>query len=277
MKPRSIVSVFSLLLLPALAAQAFDWEWSKTPMRATRTGVTIASADNVSEAIGSVSGSVYYAPSGAKFKKGITPAVAALMLDAQPVMAPVKKVVGYSTKEMRRHKPECELSDMIVDCLMAKTAEVTGKKVDVGVTNFGGIRVDMPQGDVILDDIMSMLPFTNYLCYLEVKGRDLRYLFEKMAASQVQVIGGARLVVKDRKLVSVTVGGKPLNDNAVYGVATIDFLLDGGDNVSVSRNALSLTKTDVLIRDALMEYLDGLREAGKPIEYKTDGRVEIQK
>lgn len=258
-------------------AQGIDFEWSKTQMWGTRTGVTIPSADNVSEAIGYIKDGVYYSPNGRKFKGGATAAVARLMLDAQPAMAPVKQVIGYAPREMRRHRPECELSDMIVDRLMVKTAEVTGKKVDVGITNFGGIRVDMPQGDVALDDILSMLPFVNYLCYLEVKGKDLRYLFEQMAKTSVQVIGGARIVVRDRKLVSATIGGKPINDNAVYGVATIDFLLDGGDNISVSRNALSLTKTDVLIRDALMDYLLELKEEGKPIEYKTDGRVEVLK
>ena len=274
---RHLFPALLALTLLGTSARAFDFEWTKHHMRATRTGVSIASADNVPEAMGEVRDGIYYAPNGQKFKGGVTPAIASLMLDAQSVMAPVKKVVGFAPEEMRRHKPECALSDMIVDCMMAKTEQVTGRRVDVGITNFGGIRVDMPQGDVILDDIMSMLPFTNYLCYLEVKGRDLRHLFESMAKSTVQVIGGARIVVKDHRLVSATIGGKPLNDNAVYGVATIDFLLDGGDNISVSRGALSLVKTDVLIRDALMEYLDALREAGQPITYKTDGRVEIRK
>ena len=272
---------FCLLLCAAVftaqAAAGFDFEWKKFHMDASRTGVSVTSVDNVPEALGTVEKGVYTAPNGRKFKGGVTPEVARLLIEVQPAMAEVKTVVGYSTSEMRRHRPESELSNMIVDCMMARAEKELGRKVDVGITNFGGIRVDMPQGDVLLDDVMSMLPFKNYLCYLEVKGKDLRYMFKKMAQGKVEVIGGARLVMKNHQLVSATIGGRPIDDNKVYGVATIDFLLDGGDNVSVARNALSLTKTDVLIFDALMGYLQELKAEGKPIEYKTDGRVVIQK
>jgi len=274
---KRLILILAAVSLSAAMAGAFDFEWKKTPMDASRTGVTIPSVENVPQALGRVENGVYYAPNGRKYKGGVTAEVARLLIEAQPAMAEVKTVVGYSTAEMRKHRPESELSNMIVDCLMAGTEKATGRKVDVGITNFGGIRVDMPQGDVLLDDMMSMLPFKNYLCYLEVKGKDLRHLFKKMAEGKVEVIGGARLVMKNHKLVSATIGGKPIDDNKVYGVATIDFLLDGGDNVSVSRNALSLTKTDVLIYDAVMDYLQALKATGRPIEYKTDGRVQIQK
>jgi 2',3'-cyclic-nucleotide 2'-phosphodiesterase (5'-nucleotidase family) len=44
---------------------------------------------------------------------------------------------------------------------MAKVERLAGKKVHVGVGNFGGIRIDMPKGDIILDDMLSMFPFKN--------------------------------------------------------------------------------------------------------------------
>lgn len=264
------------LLLAGIALQnadAFSFKWKKVPMDGSRTGVEAPNADNVTEAMGSLEGKVYVAPNGTRFRKGSTPKVARLMIDAQPSMAIVKEKVGFAPKAMKKKRPESELSNMIVDVLMSATEAAVGKHVDIGITNFGGIRVDMPQGEVLEDDILSMLPFANYLCYLEIKGSDIRYLFERFAESGVQVVGGVKCAIRDHKLESLLIGGEPLDDERVYGVATIDFLLDGGDDVSIARNALSLERTDIKIYDAFDAYLRGLAAEGKPIEYHTDGRV----
>lgn len=273
MKKLIVAALLACLMLQG--ADAFSFKWKKVPMDGSRTGVTIANTDNVPEAMGTFEGKTYVAPNGARFKKGSTSKVARLMIDAQPTMAVVKERVGFAPEEMIKKRPESELSNMIVDVLMAATAEATGKKVDIGVTNFGGIRVDMPQGEVIEDDVMSMLPFKNYLCYLELKGSDVRYLFEQFAQNRVEVVGGVKCVIKDHSLESLLIGGEPLDDNKVYGVATIDFLLDGGDDVVMSRNAMNFIQTDIKIYDAFDAYLKKLTAEGKPIQYQKDGRVVI--
>ena len=221
-----------MLLLAAaclsLTAAAQSYDWKKIPADASRTGVSIPGTDNITEALGYMKNGVYVAPSGRRYR-GTVANVAQILMEAQQEMAPVKAFVGRTDHEMLRDKPECELSNMIVDCLMARTEEATGKHVDVGLCNFGGIRVDFPEGDILMDDVMSMLPFKNHLCYVELKGKDLRALYEQLARDGMQVVGGVKLVVKDHKLVSATVGDKPLDDKKVYGLATIDFLLTGGD------------------------------------------------
>lgn len=262
------------LSLGVAGAQNFEYGWKKIPIDGSRTGVTAPQADNVSEATGHFEGRTYIAPSGRKFRKGsATAAAARLILDAQPAMADVKTVLGWSTEEMNRKRPESTLSDWLVDELMRATADATGKHIDIGITNFGGIRVDMPQGVVIKDDLMSMFPFKNYLCYVALKGSDVRYMFEKLAEYRMEAVGGVKVTVKDHKLLDLEVGGEPLDDDRIYGVATIDFLLNGGDDIFVSRNARELIQTEITIYDAMEAYVARLKEEGKPIEYKTDGRV----
>ena len=136
--------------------------------------------------------------------------------------------------------------------------------------------MDMPGGDILLDDILSMFPFSNTIVYVALKGRDLRALLEQMAATRVQVLGGVRIVVSDGRLVSATIGGEPLDDDRVYGVATISFLLDGGDNLHVGRNALEIINyDDINIIDIMLEYIHAETAAGREISYSTDGRVKI--
>lgn len=271
----ALAMVFLSLPFSALDAGDFRVKWKRTEMDGSRTGVVLSGADNVEASMGKVNGRKYYAPDGGVYRNGAVPKVAKVMIDVQKDMAEVKQVVAFSPEKMVSHAPESALSDWFVDILMDKCAEITGKKVDVGFANFGGIRVDMPEGDVLLDDMMSMFPFRNRLCYLELKGSDIRVILEQMAGTGWQVVGGVRCIARDGRLVSAEIGGKPLDDDAVYGVTTVDFLLNGGDGFFIAKNALSCKILDKYVIDVVLPYVKSLTAAGKPVEYETDGRVKI--
>lgn len=273
---KHFLSVLVLGLVCCLAsAQKFSWE--RAVMDGSRTGVVASTADNVAEALGRMDGeSSYCAPNGRVFRGGVTPKVASLLLAAQEQMAPVKQVIAHSTREMIRRGPECELSNWFVDALMAAAERLSGKKVSLGIVNFGGIRVDMPEGDVLLDDIMSMFPFKNNICYLELSGKDILALLQQLASSGWQPVGGARCRVRDGRLVSAEIDGRPVEEDRYYGVATISFLLDGGDGIAVAKNSRNLRIFDEYILDVMLPYVRSLTAAGKPIEYSTDGRIVFE-
>ena len=266
------------MALWSVGAVGQEYEWRHVEMDGSRTGTASPSKDNVAEAVGTIKGCKYIAPNGKAFKKRSTVGrTAKIVLDAQPAMARVKDVIGYSTEAMVVEYPESALSNWFIDIIMARTEELMGKKVDVGIGNFGGIRIDMPQGDIILDDMLSMFPFKNQIVYVEHKGKEIRKVLEEMAAGRFQVLGGVRVVAEDGKLVSAEIGGEPIDDEKVYGLATISFLLSGGDGLSLADNALSVTvfeNEDII--DAVLAYVNAQTAAGKPIEYKKDGRVTVK-
>lgn len=272
-------SLYLICILMLLGASVFgqEYRWETVDMDGSRSGCVSPSKDNVTEAVGRFEGKRYIAPDGRVYKKNSSVArTARAVIDAQPKMARVKDVIAYSTEAMEAHRPESALSNWFIDLLMNKTAQYSGRQVDVGITNFRGIRIDMPQGDVILDDMLSMFPFSNQLVYLEIKGSDLRNIFERMAAGRFEALGGVRIVVQNDKVVSVEVGGEPLDDDKVYGMATISFLLNGGDGLALQENALSVKVfEDIDIIDAVLEHVREETAAGRPIEYSKDGRVTI--
>lgn len=272
---KKIAYLFLALLLLAGCKTGMTWE--KVRIDGHRTGVSAPNADNVAEAIGTVDSlGVYTAPNGNVFTDGVTPKVASLLLAAQPSMAEVKEVIATSVRQMSAERPESGLSNFVVDFVRMETEKLVKRRVDVAVTNFGGIRVDMPEGDVTLDDIRSMFPFVNKLCYVELKGEDLLYLFKDMANGKLQCVSGVKMVIDGNELESLEVGGKPVDPNKSYGVATIDFLLDGGDNIYVARNARKLIQTDAIIGPRMEAYIRQLTAEGKAIEYSTDGRVVVK-
>ena len=275
---KKLLFIFIAALLSLHVAFGQEYEWRVVPMDASRTGCTTPSADNVETAIGYFKGGKYVAPDGKVYgRNSIVAKTARAVLDAQPKMARVKEVIAYSTSAMEAHYPESALSNWFIDLLMEQTEKLSGKKVDMGITNFGGIRIDMPEGPVILDDMLSMFPFKNHLVYVEHKGSQIRKILEKMAAGRIEVLGGARIVVEDGKLVSAEIGGKPIDDNKIYGLVTISFLLSGGDGLSLAENAVSVTEyKDVMIIDAVLEHVRAETAAGRPISGQEDGRVVIK-
>lgn len=264
-----------LALGVAASASAQKLEWSTVPMDGSRTGVTAPNADNVKEALGTVKGSRYIAPNGRIYRKGSARKVAKLMIDSQEDMAFVKEVVGFAPQAMVKRKPECELSNWSADILKAAVEKEFGRPVDIALTNFGGIRVDMPQGDVLLDDILSMFPFNNYLTYVAIHGRDVRRLFEIIAGKGMEAVSGVEVTIQGRKLVDLKVGGQPVDDDKIYGLATIDYLLNGGDDIFAKNNAEEVLISDKIVYDGIIEHVREIKAQGKFIEAKVDGRVKV--
>ncbi len=274
---RGLFALLLVLLSAGAFAQNVSVSWKTDRIDGARTGDVAPTSDNVEEAMGAVRGRTYTAPNGRKFRGGATARTAKVMLAAQPAMSEVKQPIGRSTRLMARDGIECALYDWFVDVMMKATEDSTGRKVDIGFTNRGGVRTDMPEGVILYDDIMSMFPFKNYLVYLSLYGRDVRVILEQMASTKVQIIGGVRITVKDGKLVSATVDGEPLDDDRLYGVATINFLLDGGDGYFIGKNAVERIDCNGYIYDVMIPYVKSLTAAGKPVEYQTDGRIRILK
>ena len=270
---KRFIILLTASLLAFVPAGAFGFRWKQIPVDASRTGVTCPSADNVTEAMGRMEGRKYVAPNGRVFKgRSATAKVAKLMLDAQPGMASVKEVIGYCPEGIERGGTENLLGDWAIDCLMAEAEKEFGRKIDIGVLNHGGIRIDMPQGDVLMDDLMSMFPFKNYLCLVTMKGSEVRALFDRMAR-RVQVVGGVKVTVKDGQVLELLVGGEPVDDDRVYSVATIDFLLTGGDGIFSGRQFEETISTELMVFDVLLAQVRALAEAGQPIAKERDGRV----
>ena len=123
-------------------------------------------------------------------------------------------------------------------------------EADVAVMNGGGIRGDkvIPPGPLLRRDVYTLVPFSNAVVKVEVTGAALRQMLEHgLAQADNQgggflQISGAQVSYDNRRpagqrIVALDVGGKPVDPNARYSVATIDFVANGGDGQPAFRNA----------------------------------------
>ena len=182
--------------------------------------------------------------------------------------------LGVSRTAMSAGRPESLLGNWAAD-VMVETSTATGlERADLGVVNVGGLRNNMPEGNVRRGDVMLISPFQNNVVVTEMKGSDLQQLMCDIAAVHGEAVSSSvRLVItKDGKLVSATIGGQPIDPMRTYRLATIDYLLDGNDKLYSMKRHGKVYPMNMLSRDAMSEYIIKT----KVIDSKLEGRIVVQ-
>ena len=182
--------------------------------------------------------------------------------------------LGVSRTAMSAGRPESLLGNWAAD-VMVETSTATGlERADLGVVNVGGLRNNMPEGNVRRGDIMLISPFQNNVVVTEMKGSDLQQLMCDIAAVHGEAVSSSvRLVItKDGKLVSATIGGQSIDPKRTYRLATIDYLLDGNDKLYSMKRHGKVYPMNILSRDAMSEYIIKT----KVIDSKLEGRIVVQ-
>ena len=187
-------------------------------------------------------------------------------------------VIGQAAVSMDRFRPESPLSNLIADVLRQSAAGVLGRPADVAIMNIGGIRNVLSQGNVTCGDVFEILPFENSLCVLTLKGSVLKQVFANMASRGGEGLSGAQLRISaDGKLLDARVGGKPMQDEALYTVSTIDFLAEGNDGLTALRQAQQRQcPPNAVLRDVFMDYVKRETAAGRPLTARIEGRIIVE-
>lgn len=187
------------------------------------------------------------------------------------------RVLGYAPQAIRKGSPESPLGNLSADGLVWMAKELFGVEADVATYNSGGIRAEISKGDVTVGDVYAVYPFDNKLSILTLKGSDLLTFFDGVAsAGGAPINKGVRMVISDKKVKSVTVGGKAVDKNKTYTLATIDYVVNAKDYGL--DNAISRRDHDEMIRDCMVEYIEYLaaQNSRGEITASTDGRIKIE-
>lgn len=193
------------------------------------------------------------------------------------LLAPLQEIIGYSEEEYSKEYPESGLSNFAADVIRESAEKYVGETVHVAITNFGGIRTDLPKGAVRVYDIYSIFPFNNYIVVLDVKGAELRKAFERMVAEgAIPAVSGVRIEAYGAVMTSCLVAGQPIDDSNTYRLATSDFILNGGDSLIFKDMVERVITTGVVMRDMYVNYIKEMTAAGRKIDLRTDGRVMLK-
>lgn len=150
---------------------------------------------------------------------------------------------------------------------LATDAMVKEVDADIAFQNPGGLRIDLPQGEVNVGHIYELLPFGNTIVTGEMTGEQIVSILEQSFTFDKGMIQHSGLKVeydvdqpKYERVVSVSLpDGTPLKMDQTYTVATNNFLAEGGDGFATF-SEVEFTESYIKVRDALIDYLRQLEE-----------------
>ena len=191
-------------------------------------------------------------------------------------------VLGYAPETMDRDKPQGVLGNFTADALAEAGSVAHGVKMDFGLMNYGGLRAPIASGNITLGDLYRTYPFENSLTLCELKGEHVRQLIEKMAGRRLECLSSdievhLRTVKEQTIATKIRIGGKPIDPERYYWIATIDYLAEGNDGLTALTFARRTINTGILLRDIMIQKIQSMTAAHRPIEARIDGRVIEEK
>jgi 5'-nucleotidase/UDP-sugar diphosphatase len=201
----------------------------------------------------------------------------------------LKEVVGEASdifvfgNRLTRYQ-ETALGNMITDANVWYFKNVYNQQIDFAFHNGGNIRTELPKGSFTQEQILTILPFENYLYIVSLKGSDIIELFNFIgtipqgAGGFPQFSGEVRYTIdktpgQEKGVIrNLTIGGAPVDPNKMYRFCTNDYILAGGDGYEVMKRAENPFNTSLLLSYVVIEYI---KAQGGLISPSTDGRLIV--
>ncbi len=198
----------------------------------------------------------------------------------------VKLVINDPSQKTEDGRPirivrrtETNLGDLCADAYLNQSGEA-----DIAFVNGGGIRAEIQEGDVTLNDILKVHPYGNSLTVIEVTGQQVLDALEWSVHSLPGEFGGFDQVAgltfevdaaiespcvsddngmflsveegKTRRVRNVLVGGEALDPAKVYKLASHDYqLLNKGDGYTMFEGCKVLQESVKLDNQVLIDYI----------------------
>ena len=192
---------------------------------------------------------------------------------ASSMNASMNKVIGFSNTNLIKKQPESGLGNFMADAMLVMAEKKFEKKIDAAFMNEGGIRSEIPKGNITTGKIFELMPFDNIIVVQDVKGIVLKQFLDKTATDGGWPVSkGITMAIKEKKAVNITIHGKPLDENAIYSIVNSDYVANGGSDCTMLKGIPFLNK-GYLLRDALIEYVTELTAQGKPLDFMIEKRV----
>ncbi|ACL16233.1 bifunctional metallophosphatase/5'-nucleotidase [Methanosphaerula palustris] len=205
------------------------------------------------------------------------PAAAALLAADEKAVAPmVKQVIGVAAQNITRDQNpagESALGDLIADELRGTM------EADIGFESAGSIRADITQGNISWGDLYAVQPSSGTVLSMTLTGDQIRQVLEQqwqepLPPHNLMVSGLVYTYDTTRpagnRVTEVKVHDRPLDLNATYTVATVDYLLSGGDGYTTFTQGKDVTFVLKDI-DALTAYIGS---SPQPVNVTIDGRIQ---
>mgnify|MGYP002620964561 CR=1 FL=1 len=143
--------------------------------------------------------------------------------------------------------------------------------------NFGGIRAQIPKGDIRIANLYEVSPFENSLVFIQLKGSELKKALQRFTDKANAPMAGVEMTYRNSRPVKILVQHAPIDDNRIYKLVTLDFIAKGGDNLLKDIQFESAEYTSMVFRDFLIEEIITINNENRLVDGNLEGRVTIER
>jgi 2',3'-cyclic-nucleotide 2'-phosphodiesterase (5'-nucleotidase family) len=161
---------------------------------------------------------------------------------------------------LHRDRPESPLGNLLTDAILEMN------DADISIHNvWGGIRAELPEGQLTFGSVFRMFPFDNRIVIVELSGAELRHIMARQAHSENRPAGfsGMRVFVScdsdKMHLRMVRPDGTEITDEEVLRIVANDFLLLGGDEIFTlvtPEGGFAMPYGTPMVRDTLVRWFN---------------------
>jgi 2',3'-cyclic-nucleotide 2'-phosphodiesterase (5'-nucleotidase family) len=127
---------------------------------------------------------------------------------------------------------------------------------DACMLNHGGIRSIIPKGPVTLQTAYEIMPFENSVKVIALKGIQIREMAAYIAREgRPHPLAGITITLDtNNQVTAIAIQGKPIENDKTYYIASIDYLIGGGDNMAFFATNEGVYDLNYKLRDLYIDY-----------------------
>ena len=174
----------------------------------------------------------------------------------------LSQVLCYSLKSHSKSDSELNsaIGNMIADAVFEIASPLFKKNYNINadfvLLNFGGIRSELPSGEITIETAYKIMPFENTVVLAKMKSQVIKEMINYLISEpKAHPISGMKIEInRENELKKFKIQNKPLIANRDYFVLTSDYLLKGGDNMNFFKKSDSIFTLELKIRDILIDF-----------------------
>ena len=181
---------------------------------------------------------------------------------------------------------ESTLNHLIAEAQRDSLSNLIDQEIQIGFMNAGGVRADLPAGDVSYADVVTIQPFGNEVSVATLSGQAILDTLER----QWKTVGDRpRLALgvsegftytydpsapQGERIIDARLHGEPIDPAANYTVAASTFLFEGGDELINPDDVRDILLVGYMDTQALIDYLKN-NESVEPRLKQSDFAVTL--
>jgi len=169
------------------------------------------------------------------------------------------QVIGHADAVFVGAREQVRTNETNLGNLIA-LAQMERVQADLGIINSGGIRDDMPAGDITYKDVLKVQPFSNTVAYVDLTGAELMPYLQVAANKEAgsgafAQFAGTTITMNGNSIESATVAGKLVEASKIYRLAINAYMASGGDGYPRLSDHANYVNSGFVDAEVLKDYI----------------------